>query len=96
MRKHRNLFLLIAVIVGGYLEASCRHIWTPKRKPIFFGRFASFINPWVVEIMNLAHGDFLSLGLFICLSFCQSNLGMDPLVSIIPVFFYCLGSSGDL
>ncbi len=44
----------------------------------------------VVGIMNLAHGDFLSLGIYVSYMFFM-NLGVDPLLSIVPVTLILFG-----
>ncbi|MRS02325.1 hypothetical protein EG832_03710 [bacterium] len=46
----------------------------------------------VVDIINLAHGDFMMLGAYVTY-FLNVQFGMDPLVAIIPilVIFFFLG-----
>ncbi|HOP38004.1 branched-chain amino acid ABC transporter permease [Mesotoga prima] len=91
MRKHRNLFLLIAVIVVVAIWKPHAAIYGLQRGSLYsLVGLPLSLTLGVVGIMNLAHGDFLSLGIYFVYLF-ATNLGMDPLVSIIPVFFLLFG-----
>lgn len=86
LKKHRNVFLLIAVIVVVAIWKPHAAIYGLQRGSLYsLVGLPLSLTLGVVGIMNLAHGDFLSLGIYFVYLF-STNLGMDPLLSIIPVF----------
>ncbi|MCB1223863.1 MAG: branched-chain amino acid ABC transporter permease, partial [Mesotoga sp.] len=65
MRKHRNLFLLIAVIVVVAIWKPHAAIYGLQRGSLYsLVGLPLSLTLGVVGIMNLAHGNFLSLGIY--------------------------------
>jgi branched-chain amino acid transport system permease protein len=87
LRKHRGILILVAILVVVAIWRPLAAIYGVQRGSLYaLIGLPLALTLGVVGIMNLAHGDLLSLGTYIVYLFAV-NTGMDPLVSIIPVFF---------
>lgn len=87
LRKHRGILILVAILVVVAVWRPLAAIYGVQRGSLYaLIGLPLALTLGVVGIMNLAHGDLLSLGTYIVYLFAV-NTGMDPLVSIIPVFF---------
>jgi len=87
LRKHRGILILVAILVVVAIWRPLAAIYGVQRGSLYaLIGLPLALTLGVVGIMNLAHGDLLSLGTYIVYLFAV-NTGMDPLVSIIPAFF---------
>jgi branched-chain amino acid transport system permease protein len=87
LRKHRGILILVAILVVVAVWRPLAAIYGVQRGSLYaLIGLPLALTLGVVGIMNLAHGDLLSLGTYIVYLFAV-NTGMDPLVSIIPAFF---------
>jgi len=85
-KKYKNILLLILLIVAVAIWKPHAAIYGLQRGSLYaLAGLPLSLTLGIVGIMNLSHGDFLSLGIYIVYMF-SVNTGMDPLVSILPVF----------
>ncbi|MDD4206676.1 MULTISPECIES: branched-chain amino acid ABC transporter permease [unclassified Mesotoga] len=86
LKKHRGVFILVAILVIVAIWKPLAAIYGIQRGSLYaLIGLPLALTLGVVGIMNLAHGDLLSLGTYFVYLFAV-NAGMDPLVSIIPAF----------